>query len=72
MSQYYFLWIQSEAARDHSILIISGFLLAQISGYYLLSTLLQNKTLGQARAALVILSVLCDLLVGVAIGGSLQ
>lgn len=72
MSQYYYLWIQSEAARDHAILIISGFLLAQISGYHLLPTLLQNKTLERSRTVLVILSVFCDLLVGVAIGGSLQ
>jgi hypothetical protein len=72
MSQYYFLWIQSEAARDHAILIMTGFLLAQIGGYYLLPYLLQSRHLIYSRIALVILSAVCDLLIGIAIGASLQ
>lgn len=69
---FYSTWKQSESARDQIVLILFVTLLAQTALYPVLGRLYQSRLLHYARIIYIAGNVLADLVIGLAMGVSIQ
>ena len=74
MSEYYFLWMKSEAAKNQILPLVLGLLMAQITGYYLLGfdRLFPHDWQPKGRLVYQILCFLFDLAAGVLVWGLIK
>lgn len=72
INPFYATWKLSEAARDQIVLILFATLLAQTALYPALARLYSARLLHYARVLYIAGNLLADLVIGLALGASIQ